>query len=69
MDDLRIGSVTPYDPIHEQSNEDARNRRRRKQPGGEEPETEDVVSLSGQSADAEERAAGYGPNREEDARE
>lgn len=64
MDDLRIGSVSPYDSIPDQSNEDARNRRRKRQPGGETPEAEDVVSLSEPSTETEEPGAGYGPNRD-----
>lgn len=67
MDELRIGSASPYDPVSHQSNEDSRNRRRKKPP--ETPAAEDVVSLSGQSADAEEPGTGYAPNRAEDSRD
>ena len=61
MDDFRVGSISPYDPIRRQPGEGSENRKRRKHSDLEIGETEDVVSLSENGSEDEESPEGYAP--------
>ena len=63
MDDFRVGSVSPYDPIRHEPGEDSGKRKRKKQPEHEQTEIEDIVSVSGEDAEAEPNTA-YSPQSE-----
>jgi hypothetical protein len=63
MDDFRVGSIPPSDPITRHPADDAAGRRRKKH-SGPPPAEEDVVSLSEHEPEDEEPGIGYGPRRE-----
>ena len=63
MDDFRIGSIPSYDPIHRHSGDDSEKRKKRKHSESEAAEGEDIVSLSENSAEADDSAAGYSPSK------
>ena len=65
MDDFRVGSIPPYDPIHREHSGDSGGRKKKKQPDPQGAE-EDVVSLSEHAPEDGETSTGYGPRREED---
>jgi len=68
MDDFRVGSVSPYDPIERRHPDDSAGRRRRKLPEQPAEEEQDVVALSEPAEESpaqDEPGAGYGPRREQ----
>ncbi len=58
MDEVRVDSVSPYDPVADRQGEDLRKRKRKPRPDPDESEIEDVVSFSERLA--EEEGAGGG---------
>jgi hypothetical protein len=65
MDDFRVGSISPYDPIERHHADDTTGNRKRKHPYHPD-EPEDIVELSEQAAEEEpESGTGYGPHREQ----
>ena len=64
MDDFRVGSVPPYDPIDRHHADDASGRRKRKQAEPAAETEEDIVELSEHAAAEDEPETGYGPGRE-----
>lgn len=59
MDDIRVGSVFPYDKYRDQESPDLPNRKRLKHRRNQPPEQDDVVVLSEQSEPAAEALADY----------
>ncbi len=67
MDDFRVGSLSPYDPMPAGQRDEPGNRKRKRHAEEEPSEVEDVVSFSGQAGE-EEPAAGYAPPPEGEKR-
>jgi hypothetical protein len=65
MDDFRVGSVPPYDPIDHQRTDDSARRKKRKHSDESGAPEEDVFTLSEHTGDDEEPAVGYAPRREQ----
>lgn len=65
MDDFRVGSLSPYDPMPSRQRDDLGKRKRKRHPDQDPSEIEDVVSFSEPEAE-EESAAGYAPQPEDD---
>jgi hypothetical protein len=65
MDDFRVGSVPPYDPVTGHQRVDDSAGRKKKKPHDQTGTEEDTVTLSEHEAGEEESGAGYGPRREE----
>jgi hypothetical protein len=63
MDDFRVGSIPPYDPIGRQHPDDSAGRKKKKHPDPQSAE-EDIVSLSENAPEDEEGGIGYAPRRE-----
>ncbi len=64
MDDFRVGSIPPYDPIERHHTGDESGGRKRKHPEPPAEPQEDIVEIS-EHAEEEDSGTGYGPRREE----